>query len=342
MEFHLFRLFLYWWKFLNMRNFHQIPSDSLAVQPDSISTEADTVLNIPNPTDYSMGEIFSYIGDFLQVTLFNIADTPVTFLSVIIFILFIVGFTYLGSFVKRLLKDTILPRFISDSGLRYTLARMSQYVIVIIGLFVSLQFLGVDLTGLAVVFGFLSVGIGFGLQNITSNFISGLIVLFERPVSVGDRVEVNGIEGDIEEINIRSTKVKTLQNISIIVPNSEFVSKDVINYSHGDSTYLLVVDVGVSYGSDLDTVLKALDEVAVESKHVLKRPKHRIHLRNFGDSSWDMKLLVMIPDVRERYNVLNELNQAIVHKFREHDIEIPFPQRDINFRNSMPKDDLES
>lgn len=311
---------------------------SLANQPDSSLIQTDSLLNIPNPTDYSAGEILKYVGDFLQVTLFKIADTPVTFLSILIFILFIVGFTYLGSFIKRMLKDKILPRFISDSGLRYTLARMSQYAIVIIGLFVSFQFLGVDLTGLAVVFGFLSVGIGFGLQNVTSNFISGLIVLFERPISVGDRVEVNGIEGDVEEINIRSTKVKTMDNISIIVPNSEFVSKDVINYSHGDPSYVLIVDVGVSYGSDLDTVVKALNEVAIESKNVLSKPPHRVQLRSFGDSAWNMKLLAMIPNVRDRYVVLDELNRAIVYKFKEYNIEIPFPQRDVNFRNSIPKE----
>lgn len=313
------------------------PPDSLTATPDSNIISTDSVMNIPNPTDYSVSEIFDYIGDFLQVTLFKIQDTPVTFMSIIIFILFLVGFTYLASFIKRLLKDKILPRFIHDSGLRYTLARMSQYAIVIIGVFVSFQFLGIDLTGLAVIFGFLSVGIGFGLQNITSNFISGLIVLFERPISVGDRVEVNGIEGDVEEINIRSTKVKTLQNISIIVPNSEFVSKDVINYSHGDPSYLLIVDVGVAYGSDLDLVIKALNEVAEENDHVLDHPEHRIHLRSFGDSAWNMKLLVMIPDVKKRYGVLNEINQEIVRKFREYDIEIPFPQRDINFRNPMPE-----
>lgn len=313
------------------------PPDSLTATPDSNIISTDSVMNIPNPTDYSVSEIFDYIGDFLQVTLFKIQDTPVTFMSIIIFILFLVGFTYLASFIKRLLKDKILPRFIHDSGLRYTLARMSQYAIVIIGVFVSFQFLGIDLTGLAVIFGFLSVGIGFGLQNITSNFISGLIVLFERPISVGDRVEVNGIEGDVEEINIRSTKVKTLQNISIIVPNSEFVSKDVINYSHGDPSYLLIVDVGVAYGSDLDLVIKALNEVAEENDHVLDHPEHRIHLRSFGDSAWNMKMLVMIPDVKKRYGVLNEINQEIVRKFREYDIEIPFPQRDINFRNPMPE-----
>jgi small-conductance mechanosensitive channel len=247
----------------------------------------------------------------------------------------------MGSFVKRLLNHKVLPRFIKDSGLRFTLARMTQYVVVIIGIFVSFQFVGVDLTGLAVIFGFLSVGIGFGLQNITSNFISGLIVLFERPISIGDRVVVNEIEGDVQEINIRSTTVRSLNNISIIVPNSEFISKDVINYSYGDPRYRLVVDVGVSYGSDLETVLKALNEVAEENDSVLDTPKHDVHLRSFGDSSWDMKLLVWVANVKEHYNILNQLNQAIVHKFREYDIEIPFPQRDINFRNALSKEENE-
>ena len=321
-----------------MNQLLQQQPDSLKAAADSaVSTQGDSILVLPNPTDYSIGEAFIYIRDFLQVTLFEIQNTPVTFMSIIIFVVFLVGFTYAGSFIKRILNKRVLPRFIHDSGLRYTLSRMAQYVVVIIGVLFSFQFLGIDLTGLAVVFGFLSVGIGFGLQNVTSNFISGLIVLFERPISVGDRVEVNGIEGDVKEINIRSTTVQTLQNISIIVPNSEFVSKDVINYSHGDPSYLLIVDVGVSYSSDLDTVLKALNEVAEESEHVLDNPEHRVHLRNFGDSSWDMKLLVMIPDVKKRYNVLNDINQAIVRKFKEYDIEIPFPQRDINFRNAVPE-----
>ncbi len=143
------------------------------------------------------------------------------------------------------------------------------------------------------------------------------------------------MEGDIQEINIRSTKVKTLDNISIIVPNSEFVSKDVINFSHGDPTYRLSVNVGVSYSSDLDKVLKALNEVAEESDDVMDNPPHDVQLRNFGDSAWDMKLFVWIPDVKKRYNVLNNLNQAIVRKFAEYEIEIPFPQRDLHVRSGL-------
>ncbi|WP_020403560.1 mechanosensitive ion channel family protein [Gracilimonas tropica] len=309
--------------------------DSLA--PDSGIIQTDTV-NIPNPSDYSISEAFIYIWDLLQVQLFTIQNTPVTFLKLIIFLLLLIGFSLLSSFVKRMLNNRILPKFVRDSGLRYTLSRMSQYLVVVIGVFISFQFLGINMTGLAVIFGFLSVGIGFGLQNITSNFISGLIVLFERPISVGDRVSVNNVEGDIQEINIRSTKVRTLDNISIIVPNSEFVSKDVINFSHGDPTYRLSVNVGVSYSSDLDKVLKALNEVAEESDDVMDNPKHDVQLRNFGDSAWDMKLFVWIPDVKKRYDVLNKLNQSIVRKFAEYDIEIPFPQRDLHVRSGFNGD----
>lgn len=291
--------------------------------------------NFKDLGDVTFKDVLITAKDFLNTTLFRLSDEPVTFLSIIIFVLFFVGFVALGSFVKRLLKNKVLPRFIKDTGLQFTLARMSQYIIVIIGIFVSFQILGLDLTGLAVIFGFLSVGIGFGLQNVTSNFISGLIVLFERPISIGDRVMVNGIEGDVQEINIRSTTVKTLDNISIIVPNSDFISKEVVNYSHGDPHYRMSIDVGVSYNSDLDLVLKALNEVADENEKVDKTHKHSVHLRGFGDSAWDMKLLVWVANAKDHYIIKNELNQALVRKFRDYGIEIPFPQRDLHVRSSI-------
>tara|TARA_R110002126_G_scaffold227147_2_gene371777 strand:- start:24842 stop:25774 length:933 start_codon:yes stop_codon:yes gene_type:complete len=301
--------------------------------------QADSTNTLPQLDQLTPTELFNYLGELLNTTLFKLKDTPVTLLSITIFVLFLIGFTFLGSFIKRLLNHKILPKFITDPGLRFTLARMTQYTVMIIGIFVSFQFVGVDLTGLAVIFGFLSVGIGFGLQNVTSNFISGLIVLFERPISIGDRVLVNDIEGDVQEINIRSTTVRSINNISVIVPNSEFISKNVVNYSYGDPTYRLIIDVGVSYGSDLDKVLKALHEVAEENTSILKNPKHDVHLRSFGDSSWNMKLFVWVGNVKDHYNIMNELNQAIVRKFREYDIEIPFPQRDINFKNALVKGD---
>jgi len=159
--------------------------------------------------------------------------------------------------------------------------------------------------------------------------------MFERPITVGDRVEVGDKEGDIIEINIRSTKIRTLNNISIIVPNTQFVENDVINYSHGDSTFRLDITVGVAYSSNLDTVLKALNEVAEEHPKVMKFPRHQVHLSEFGDSAWEMQLRVWIPNVKERYILRNELNQAIVRKFEEMKVEIPFPQRDLHLRSSI-------
>jgi len=280
-------------------------------------------------------EITSYINRVLNYVLFQVKETPVTVLSVVIFILFIAGFIFLGILARRALSKRVFKKLKIDEGTGYTLSRITQYVIITIGALIAFQFVGIDLSGLAVIFGLLSVGIGFGLQNVTSNFISGLIILSERPISVGDRVTVNNIEGDVIEINIRSTMVRTVNNVSIIVPNSEFVSKDVVNYSHGDPTYRLDVNVGVSYGSDLEIVLKALKEVADENKMVLSSPEAEVHLIEFGDSSWNMQLRAWVGDVKHYPKIRNELNQAIVHKFRAYDVEIPFPQRDLHVRSSV-------
>jgi len=290
---------------------------------------------MPDFTDMSISEIASEVHDLLTTTLFTLKDTPVNLLSIVIFLLFISAFIFLGRITKRILQKRVLPRFDIESGLRYTLARVSQYTIITLGVLISFQFIGIDLSSLAVIFGLLSVGIGFGLQNITSNFISGLIVLFERPISVGDRVSVGGVEGDVIEINIRATKIKTLNNISIIVPNSEFVSSNVVNYSHGDPSYRLDLEVGVSYTSDLDLVLKALKEVLDENPKIMKNPKAEIHLKEFGDSAWNMQIRGWIPYVKEYPVIRDNLNQAIVRKFREYNIEIPFPQRDLHVRSSI-------
>ncbi len=283
----------------------------------------------------SWEEIFSYIREVLNIQLFTISEVPVTTASILLFFLLLTFFILAGIFARRAINRKIFKRFNVDEGTSYTLSRITQYIIITIGVLISFNFVGINLSSLTVIFGLLSVGIGFGLQNVTSNFISGLIILFERPISVGDRVVVNNIEGDIIEINIRSTMVRSVNNISIVVPNSEFVSKDVINYSHGDPTYRLDVNVGVSYGSDLDNVLKALREVADNNSSVMQNPEPEVFLNEFGESSWNMQLRVWIPDVKQYPKVRNELNQAIVRTFRTYGIEIPFPQRDLHVRSSV-------
>lgn len=280
-------------------------------------------------------QISNTIDNILSYPLFTINQTPITLPSLVIFIAIIVFFIFLSRIMKNKLLKSLLNKLHIEEAIQFTLVRITQYIIIFIGMVVALQFIGIDLSGLAVVFGFLSVGIGFGLQNVTSNFIAGLILLFERPISVGDRVTVGETEGDITNIKIRSTTIKSLNNISYIVPNSDFISNTVINWSHGDKKIRLDLDVGVSYNSNLDNVLKALKEVAEANAEVLTNPLPEVHLIEFGDSSWNMRLRVWIPNPKRFHYIKSDLNCAIVRKFEEYKIEIPFPQQDLHIRSSV-------
>jgi small-conductance mechanosensitive channel len=281
-------------------------------------------------------EFVVLVKRIVQMKLFEINKTPITFVSLLMFVLVIGVFGLLAHFIRRTLLTRLLARLEIEEGTRYNLSRVTQYLVMIIGVIVAFQFINIDLSGLAVIFGLFSVGIGFGLQNITSNFVAGLILLFERPIKVGDRVTVGDTEGDVMEINIRSTTIRSLQNIAIIVPNSEFVSATVINWSHGDTKIRLEIDVGVSYESDLDTVLRALREVAEENQEVLHSPAPEVLHRGFGDSAWNMQLRAWINSPKRYHQVRSALNCAIVRKFRENGVEIPFPQRDLHVRSPLP------
>ncbi|GAB4323208.1 MAG: mechanosensitive ion channel [Candidatus Zixiibacteriota bacterium] len=283
-----------------------------------------------------LSDVLETINQVSRYVLFEFNNTPVTPASIIVFVLVIIGFYILARIIARVLSKKLLPRFDIDRGIQFTMTRMTQYLIMILGVVIAFQFVGFDLSGLAVVLGFLSVGIGFGLQNITSNFVSGLILLFERPIKIGDRVTVGDTEGDVLSINMRATTIRSLQNISIIVPNSEFISSNVINWSHGDPTVRMRIDVGVSYDSDLDAVIQALEEVAREHPEVHTDPPPKVLHLGFGDSAWNMRLLALISDPKRYYPVLSDLNCAIVRKFRERGIEIPFPQRDLHVRSPLP------
>ena len=282
-------------------------------------------------------EILGFIYKVMNFPLFPIGqNSTITFTSILVFITVIAAFSILAKIITRVILKKILAQTTLEEGVQFTFTRITNYLMLVIGAIVAFQFIGVDLSGIVVILGFLSVGIGFGLQNLTSNFISGIMLLFERHVQIGDRVTVAGTEGDVEEITIRSTTVRTLNNVSIIVPNSEFISANVINWSHGDIKVRLEIDVGVSYDSDLDTVLRALHEVADENKDVMKTPKSDVLLMSFGDSAWDMRLRIWIEDPKKYNEVRSDINCAIVRKFRTNNIEIPFPQRDLHVRSPLP------
>lgn len=278
-------------------------------------------------------EVLDLISQIFEFALFEINQTPITILSIVMFFLVLVVFIFSSILIRRFVLNPIFERMEIESGLRFTMTRTIHYVVMTIGIVVSFQFIGIDLSGLAVIFGLLSVGIGFGLQNIASNFISGLILLFERPIQIGDRVTVGDTEGDVEAINIRSTMIRSLNNISIIVPNSEFISGRVTNWSHGDTKIRVFVAVGVSYNSDLEMVVNTLKEIANNHPKVLKTPEVDVLLTSFGDSAWNMTLRIWIMEPQEHYEVTSEINMEIVRKFRERNIEIPFPQRDIHIKS---------
>ena len=271
----------------------------------------------------------------MQFKLFEINQTPITISSLVMFFLILVIFYFISRIFNTGLLRKILVKSSLERATQYTITRINHYILMIIGSIVAFQFVGIDLSGLAVIFGLLSVGIGFGLQNVTSNFVAGLILLFERPIKIGDRVVVGDTEGDVIAINMRATTILSLNNISIIVPNSEFISSNVINWSYGDTKIRIIIEVGVSYGSDLKMVLRALREVADENQAVLRDPEPDVLLDSFGDSSWEMKLRVWIDHPQRHHLIRSEINCAIVEKFREYGVEIPFPQRDVHFKTPI-------
>jgi small-conductance mechanosensitive channel len=281
-------------------------------------------------------ELFHSVQGFLDTRLFTIGTTEVTLSAIFVFLFILLVVVILSRLFARKFVERILIRLQIEEGTRYTFRRIIELTFILIGAIIAFQSIGINLSGLAVIFGLLSVGIGFGLQNITSNFVAGLILLFERPIKVGDRVTVGDVEGDVMDINIRSTTVRSLNNIDIIVPNSEFVSSQVVNWSHGDRKIRLDIEVGVSYQSDLDTVLRSLKEVALENPEILRDPKPDVLLREFGDSSWNMRLRAWIDNPKRHPVVRSDLNCALVRKFRENGVEIPFPQRDLHLRSPVP------
>ncbi len=237
-------------------------------------------------------------------------------------------------YLRRLLRRRVLSRTHLSPDLQYAVARFAGYCFIAIGFFFALKMINLDLSALAVIVGALGIGIGFGLQNIVSNFISGLIILAERPVAIGHRIEVGGVAGQVTQINLRSTTVVTNDNISIIVPNSDFITHPVTNWSYGDPKVRMRLPVGVAYGSDVEKLGRVLLEVAAENQSVLKEPGPTVRFLGFGNSSLDFELAVWTISMAHRpTRFRSDLYFAIERKLRENQIEIPFPQRDLHLRS---------
>ncbi len=271
----------------------------------------------------------------INKTIFSLGNFNLSIWTLFYLLLFLFLLFFVTSILKKWFIYKVFAKSNIELGVRIAVGTIVRYLFVLIGLFVILQTLGIDLSSVTILAGALGVGIGFGLQNVTNNFVSGLIILFERPIKVGDRIEVGNISGDVNKISMRATQIITNDNISVIVPNSEFISSTVINWSHSDRNIRFNIPVGVSYNEDPEKIKKLLLEVADENSGVLKNPLSEVLFDKYDDSSINFNLRVWTTEYISKPQVLkSQLYYEIFKRFRTAGIEIPFPQRDIHIKNT--------
>jgi small-conductance mechanosensitive channel len=241
-----------------------------------------------------------------------------------------------GRLLRRALVARLLPQFNVQHGLAYAVSNIVFYGFVSLGTIVTVQSFGVNLTSLTVLLGALGVGVGFGLQEVAANFVSGLVILLERPIEVGDRVQVGELDGQVTRINIRATELLTNDAVAVIVPNKNFITMQVVNWSRGGDAIRVHAPIGVAYGTNPQLVRSALMEAAASVPSVLREPAPDVRLVEFGDSSVNFELLAWTREsLQKRMELVSELNFAIDEVLKRRHIEIPFPQRDVHVREPV-------
>lgn len=260
----------------------------------------------------------------VTISVANIAIAVTAFLALL----------FATRFIQNVLSTKILPKTKMDPSIRQSIVQVLGYIGLIISLLISISAVGFDLTNLALIAGALSVGIGFGLQSIVSNFVSGLILLFERPIKVGDWIITASGEGIVKKISVRSTEIETFDRTSIIVPNAELISSSVKNWTHKDRIGRVIITVGVSYDSDPHQVKEMLLKCSMDNPHALNTPEPSVHFKDFGDNALIFDLRFFIRNISELYKSATQMRLDIWDACKEADIEISFPQRDLHIRSA--------
>lgn len=284
------------------------------------------------------GSFWEWVKGILNEDLVSFGDSKLTVGLILTLILSFVALFVISEWVRRFLVKQVLKKTQLANGTKESIGTMVKYLILLGGFFSILQTNGIDLSAFGVLAGAIGVGIGFGLQNITNNFISGLIILFEQPIKVGDRIEVGDVNGDVVKISARATTVVTNDNISVIVPNSQFIDSQVINWSHNEHKVRFNFPVGVSYNEDPEKVKKILLEVAKANPGVLQTQESDVLFDSYGENSLNFNLRVWTSDYVNKPKVLkSQLYYAIFEQFTKEKIQIPYPQRDLHLKSGFEK-----
>ncbi len=263
----------------------------------------------------------------------TIGGTSISLIALLQIVIALILVIIIGKVFKKIFKENILSKLNIDSANRETFANIISYFLGAILFILLLQYFGVNLSTLAVIGGGLGLGIGFGLQDITKNFISGLTLLFERPIKPGDFIEIENIKGYVVEISTRSTIIETQDGSEIFIPNSFFINHRFTNWSYNSFTARIIIPVTVAYQSDLVLVTELLLQSAYQEPKVLTQPSPQVLFTGFGDNSLNLELKIWVNPIDQEPEIRSNLNFNIEHIFRQHNIIIPFPQRDIWLKN---------
>jgi small-conductance mechanosensitive channel len=288
------------------------------------------------------GEMQAVLTVMLSILTFPLSVGGITIsLLGIIYSLIILFITHVSTRIwGRLLTERILVNSALAPGVQVSISTISVYLIWLFGILWALNAIGIGTTSIAVAFGALGIGIGFGLQSIFNNFLSGLILLFERPIEVGDVLEVSGSWGVVEKINVRSTVIRTYDNSALIIPNSDIISNQLTNWTFKDVRVRRTIQVGVAYGSDARLVEQCLYEIAEKHARVMTEPAPMVLFSDFGDHALIFKLRVWTL-LDYGLSTETDIRFAIDEVFREKQIEIAFPQLDVHLDYALPEEDSE-
>jgi potassium-dependent mechanosensitive channel len=280
-----------------------------------------------------MDNLLSSLYSFLVHPIFEVGGMKFSFTSIASLTASIIFVFIVARIATEIIRRTLLSRLGLNRGLQEAVTVSIKYSLVVLGIVVVLQTAGINLSSLTVVAGVLGIGIGFGLQNLASNFISGLVLLFEQTLKVGDYVEINGLQGTIEKISIRSTIVRTNDDVFVIVPNQKFIENETVNWSYGGHICRIHLPIGVAYGTDPLLLTEALLAAARSEPKVISYPPPEVWFKGFGSSSLDFQLLVWVNNPNENEPIRSALNFRIEYELRQRNIEIPYPHRDLRIRN---------